>query len=238
MIEDWPVILALPLWLWLFVAPVVLAVFLFLWRRRLLPVLSRIWTVLDRVYFASGVLAAICMVGILLIIVIQMAARWTGFTFEGSTEFAGYAMAATSFFALAHALGRGAHIRVSIFLNINHFTKRWLDGFALLIAAITATYFARFAVKANFISEVLNDRTQGQDQIPELVVTLLAIFVTSPADWPSLFAQSGDQWIYTPVWIPQIAMSIGTILLALCLWDHFFRLVATGHSAIKREKVE
>ena len=236
--KDWPVILGLPLWFWLFVAPVVLTAFLFFSRRGLSPVLSRIWAVLDRVYFASGVLAAVCMVGILLIIVVQMIVRWTGFTFEGSTEFAGYAMAATSFFALAHALGRGAHIRVSIFLNINNFTKRWLDGFALLIAAITATYFARFAVKTNFISEMLNDRTQGQDQIPEFFLTLLALPVTSPADWPELFARNGGEWIYTPVWVPQIAMSAGTILLALCLWDHFIRLVVTGHSAIKKEKVE
>lgn len=236
--KDWPVILGLPLWFWLFVAPVVLAALLFFSRRALSPALSRVWIVLDRIYFASGVLAAVCMAGILLIIVVQMIARWTGFTFEGSTEFAGYAMAATSFFALAHALGRGAHIRVSIFLNINNFTKRWLDGFALLIAAITATYFSRFAVKTNFISEMLNDRTQGQDQIPEFFVTLLALPVTSPADWPELFARNGGEWIYTPVWVPQIAMSAGTILLALCLWDHFIRLVVTGHSAIKKEKVE
>ena len=236
--KDWPVILGLPLWFWLFVAPVLLAMILFLSRRRLSPVLPRVWAMLDRIYFASGVLAAVCMVGILLIIAVQMVARWSGFTFEGSTEFAGYAMAATSFFALAHALGRGAHIRVSIFLNINNFTKRWLDGFALLIAAITATYFARFAVKTNFISEILNDRTQGQDQIPEFVVTLLMLPVTSPANWPALFARESGEWIYTPVWVPQIAMSIGTILLALCLWDHFIRLIVTGHSAIKKEKVE
>ncbi|MCY4030604.1 MAG: TRAP transporter small permease subunit [Hyphomicrobiales bacterium] len=236
--KDWPVLLGLPLWFWLFVAPVVLAALLFFSRRGLSPVLPRAWAVLDRIYFVSGVLAAVCMVGILLIIVVQMIARWTGFTFEGSTEFAGYAMAATSFFALAHALGRGAHIRVSIFLNINNFTKLWLDGFALLVAAITATYFARFAVKTNFISEMLNDRTQGQDQIPEFFVTLLALPVTSPADWPELLSQNGGEWIYTPVWVPQIAMSIGTILLALCLWDHFIRLIVTGHSAIKKEKVE
>ena len=236
--KDWPAILGLPLWFWLFVAPVALAAFLFFSRRRLLPALQRAWTVLDRIYLVSGVFAAVCMVCILLVIAVQMIARWTGFTFEGSTEFAGYAMAATSFFALAHALSRGAHIRVSVFLNINDFTKRWLDGFALLVAAITATYFARFAVKTNFISEMLNDRTQGQDQIPEFVVTWLTLLATSPADWPTLFERSGGGWIYTPVWVPQIVMSVGTILLALCLWDHFIRLVVTGRSAIKKEKVE
>ncbi len=46
----------------------------------------------------SGIVAAGFMILILLIIIGQMIARWLGFTFfEGSTEFAGYAMAATSF---------------------------------------------------------------------------------------------------------------------------------------------
>ena len=40
--------------------------------------------------------------------------------FPGSTEYAGYAMAATSFFALAYTLTQGAHIRVSILLNLNN----------------------------------------------------------------------------------------------------------------------
>lgn len=72
--------------------------------------------VLDALYFAGGVLAAGFLVMILAIIVAQMAARWFGFTFPGSTDYAGYCMAAASFFAFAHALNRGAHIRVSLLL--------------------------------------------------------------------------------------------------------------------------
>ncbi|KPA21315.1 Tripartite ATP-independent periplasmic transporter, DctQ component [Shimia sp. SK013] len=40
--------------------------------------------------------------------------------------------AATSFFALCYAMTRGAHIRVSIFLNATDFLKRWLDVFAVI----------------------------------------------------------------------------------------------------------
>ena len=174
----------------------------------------------------------------LVLIVLQMAARWSGITFEGSTEFAGYAMAATSFFALAHAFGRGAHIRVSILLNLNSFTRMWLDAAAMLIAAVIATYFARYAVKTNFLSEILNDRTQGQDQIPEWFVTFLSMFATTPDGWAALWRDSSDAWIYTPVWVPQIPMSIGTILLALALWDHLVRLLVTDETAIISEIVE
>ena len=202
------------------------------------PHLERLWAVLDRLYLASGVLAAIFMVTILLLIIAQMAARWTGITFEGSTEFAGYAMAATSFFALAHAFGRGAHIRVSILLNLNSFTRMWLDAAAMLVAAVIATYFARYAVKTNFLSEMLNDRTQGQDQIPEWFVSLLSMISTAPDNWAALWQGTGDAWIYTPVWVPQIPMSIGTVLLAIALWDHLVRLLVTDETAIKSEVVE
>ena len=236
--SDWSPILGLPLWVWLFVMPTAFAVLARMQRRRMRPALKWVWRLLDRVYLASGVLAAIFMITILILIVLQMAARWSGITFEGSTEFAGYAMAATSFFALAHAFGRGAHIRVSILLNLNRFTRMWLDAAATLIAAVIATYFARYAVKTNFLSEMLNDRTQGQDQIPEWFVTFLSMFATAPDGWVALWRSSGDAWIYTPVWVPQIPMSIGTILLALALWDHLVRLLVTDQSAIISEIVE
>jgi TRAP-type C4-dicarboxylate transport system permease small subunit len=168
---------------------------------------------------------------ILSLIVAQMVARWTGYALPGTTEFAGYAMAATSFFALSHAMMRGAHIRVSIILNANKFIKKWLDIFAVFGAAVIATYFARFAVKANFFSEMLNDRTQGQDQIPEWLVKLFQLDISGAL-------AGGEKLVYTPVWIPQLAMSIGTILLALALWDTLTRLLVTGVNPIVSETVE
>lgn len=236
--DNWPSLLGLPLWFWIFIAPTLLVVAVRLNRHKIKPYLLKIWPVLDRLYVGSGILAAIFMVTILLIIVFQMLARWAGLTFEGSTEYAGYAMAATSFFALAHALSRGAHIRVSIFLNLNAFTRLWLDAAAMLIAAITATYFARYAIKTNFLSEMLNDRTQGQDQVPNWLVSLLKMFGTPPTEWAALWANTPSEWIYTPVWIPQIPMSIGTALLAIALWDYLIRLLVNDETSIKGDVVE
>ena len=73
-----------------------------------IAVFRKIWNVLDKIYLVFGLFQCF-MVSILLIIIVQMVARWTGFTFEGSTEFAGYAMAATSFL-LWHMRCRGVHI--------------------------------------------------------------------------------------------------------------------------------
>jgi len=229
--RDWSPIMGLPLWVWLFVLPSMFGVLCFIAGPRLAKPLRPIWRILDAVYFASGAIAACFMVTILGLIVLGMVARWTGVAVPGTTEFAGYAMAATSFFALCHALTRGAHIRVSIILNSTAFLKRWLDVFAVFGAAVIATYFSRYAVKTNFFSEMLNDRTQGQDQIPEWVVALFSL------DFAGVAAGS-DKLVYTPVWIPQLAMSIGTILLAIALWDTLYRMLVTGQNPIVSEAVE
>lgn len=229
--RDWSPVMGLPLWVWLFVLPSLIGVFCLIAGPRVERVLRPIWRLLDGVYVASGAIAGFFMVMILSLIVLGMVARWTSVAVPGTTEFAGYAMAATSFFALCHALARGAHIRVSIILNANDFLKKWLDLFAVFGAAVIATYFARYAVKTNFFSEVLNDRTQGQDQIPEWLVALFRL------DFAGV-AEGSTTLVYTPVWIPQLAMSAGTILLAIALWDTLYRMLVTGVNPIVSEAVE
>ena len=86
-------------------------------RDRLVTAGRLIRPVLDALYNASGVLAAIALLAILVIIVAQMVARWTAVSFPGGTDYAGYAMASASFFAFSYALNHGSHIRVSLFLQ-------------------------------------------------------------------------------------------------------------------------
>ncbi len=236
--RDFGPVWGLPLWVWLFVLPAVLIAAAWCAPSRSGRILSPVWSALDRVYAAAGVLAAVGMVTILLLIVAQMAARWSSVAFPGSTDFAGYAMASTSFFALAHALTRGAHIRVSVLLNLTAGTRFWLGAFALLVGAVTATYLARFAIKTAGFSALLNDRTQGQDMVPEWLVTSFRTLGSRPGEWVELWARSGDGWVHTPLWLPQIPMCVGSVLLAVALWDHLSRLLVTGESMIVKEAVE
>jgi len=133
-LRDWQPFLGLPLWLWLFVIPTLVALACLLVPGPAGRILRPLQRLADRIYLGSGVLAAGFMLLILLLIVAQMVARWSNLTFPGSTEYAGYAMAATSFLALPHALTRGAHIRVSIFLNISPRIGLVLDAVAMWIA--------------------------------------------------------------------------------------------------------
>lgn len=161
---------------------------------------------LDSLYLISGIIAAVAMVVMLGVICAQMVARWTGQTFPGATSYAGYCMAAASFFALAYALNSGSHIRVNLMLTALGRHRHWGELWCFAIAAILATYFARYAVKFNLLSEKLGEKSQDLDK--------------------------------TDMWIPQLSMSIGTVILAICLWDNLMRMIVAGRSNIEEESVE
>jgi TRAP-type C4-dicarboxylate transport system permease small subunit len=142
--------------------------------RRTLPVTSPVTrlgravaSALDGLYTAAGGIAAAFLVGILVIIMAQILARLFGIALPGATDYAGYCMAAASFFAFAHTFKRGAHIRVSLLLQ--HLTgrrQRALEIAALVVAGGLAWYFAWYAVRAVKISRMIHDVSQGQDATP------------------------------------------------------------------------
>jgi TRAP-type C4-dicarboxylate transport system permease small subunit len=122
---------------------------------------------LDLLYMASGVLAALCLIAILMLIVAQMVARWTGEIFPGAANYAGYSMAAASFFAFANALNRGAHIRVSLVLNAVPKRAKWfLEIWCFGIATAVMWYFTYYAYWFTFWSWKFNEVSQAQDATP------------------------------------------------------------------------
>ncbi|GHF43342.1 TRAP transporter small permease [Seohaeicola zhoushanensis] len=171
-----------------------------------MPIARVLRRLLDGLYTLGGVIAAFFLIAILVLIVLQMLARWTGQVFPGATDYAGYCMAAASFFAFAYALNHGAHIRVSLFLTALGRHRWWGEVWCFGIGAATATYFAYYAVKGTRLSLRFKELSQGLDA--------------------------------TPMWIPQLAMCIGTILLAVCFWDHLIRLLFTGSHGISEETVD
>jgi TRAP-type C4-dicarboxylate transport system permease small subunit len=132
---------------------------------------------LDFLYQASGVMAALCLIAILGLIVLQMLARWTGEVFPGAPNYAGYAMAAASFFAFVNALAHGAHIRVSILLNAVPPRVKWLlDMWCFGLGAAIAGYFTYYASTFVYWSWKFKDVSQGQDAtalwIPQSVMII------------------------------------------------------------------
>ena len=72
---------------------------------------------LDKLYDAAGYLAALFLVGTLVMVLMGIASRLLNFHVPGTDSYAGYCMAGCGFLALAHTLKRGEHIRVSLILE-------------------------------------------------------------------------------------------------------------------------
>lgn len=161
---------------------------------------------LDGLYFTGGMIGAGFLILILLIIVAQMVARWSGHVLPGSTAYAGYCMAAASFFSLAYALNHGAHIRVTLLLGKMGKYRRYGEIWCFGVATFLSGYFAWYAWQAVNVSIMINDVSQGQDA--------------------------------TPLWIPQIAMGVGTSLLFIAFVDNLYRIVILGTHGIEAETVE
>lgn len=158
---------------------------------------------LDGLYTLGLGLAAVCLVAMLCVIVMQMGARWMRITFPGSSEYAGYLMAAASFFAFAGALNAGAHIRVGLFLTALGKYRFWGELWCLAVALAASAYLARYAVKMVYWSRKLNDVSQGQDA--------------------------------TPLWIVQLPVAAGAILLCICFADNLVSLLTRGRDNIHHE---
>jgi TRAP-type C4-dicarboxylate transport system permease small subunit len=122
---------------------------------------------LDRLYDVAAVGAALCLCAMLIVIVLQMAARWSSVAFPGSTAYAGYLMAAASFLAFAQALNRGAHIRVSLLFNaLDARARYWAELWSLAIATAASVYLGYYSIKLVYWSVKLHDVGQGQDATP------------------------------------------------------------------------
>ena len=132
---------------------------------------------LDLLYDISGVAAALCLIAILALIVIQMLARWTGEVFPGAPDYAGYAMAAASFLAFANALNHGAHIRVSLLLNaLSEGPRRLVNIWCFAIGTLVAWYFVYYAYRFVYFSWKFKDISQGQDRTELWIPQSLMLF--------------------------------------------------------------
>lgn len=162
--------------------------------------------ILDRLYLVSGVAASLFLIGILLLIAAQMVARWSGFVLTGAPDYTGYCMAAASFLAMPYALNKGAHIRVSLLINVLGRYRRFGEIWCFAVGSYLAGFFAYYAIKSNIESYRFNDISQGQDA--------------------------------SPIWIPQLAMSIGIVIFAIAFVDHLIALLLIGDHNIDEEALE
>jgi TRAP-type C4-dicarboxylate transport system permease small subunit len=123
--------------------------------------------VLDRFYVALGALGALFILATLVVEVVGIAGRQLGYSMAGLDAYAGYCLAAGSFLAMAHALRRGDHIRVTLILaRLRGRVRYWMEVICLAVAAALTSYFAWFAAKLVWGSYTYNDISQNVDATP------------------------------------------------------------------------
>jgi TRAP-type C4-dicarboxylate transport system permease small subunit len=140
-------------------------------------------TPLTPLYNLFGAIGAVFILLTLLVQVTTIVGREFGVTIAGYDSYAGYFLAAGSFFALAHTLRRGDHIRVTLILSRLHGRARlWAEIFCLAVASFLSGYFAWFSIRLAWVSYTTDDISQNVDATPLWIPQLsMALGVTALA---------------------------------------------------------
>ena len=143
---------------------------------------------LNALYDAAAWVAAVMMIGVLVMVLVGIFGRQFDFYVPGTDAYAGYLMAGSGFMALAHTFKRGEHIRVTLLLqSLGGAGQRSLEIWSLLVATLLAAVMAFYSVRLSWQSHLFQDISTGNDA--------------------------------TPLWIPQVAMALGTVVLLVALFD-------------------
>lgn len=143
---------------------------------------------LDALYDGAAWAAALCMIGLLAMVLLSIVSRQLNFHVPGTDAYAGYLMAAAGFLALAHTLKKGEHIRVTLVLShLRGGARRGLEIWSLAAATALASLSAFYSIKLAWQSHTFDDISTASDA--------------------------------TPLWIPQLAMAAGTVILAIAFID-------------------
>lgn len=158
---------------------------------------------LDALYDGAAGLAALFMIGLLVMVLLSILGRQFAFHVPGTDAYAGYMMAAAGFLALAHTLKKGEHIRVTLIVSALKGARRHaLEVWALAAASLLSLLSAGYSVRLAWQSYQFHDISTASDA--------------------------------TPLWIPQIPMAAGTVILTIAFVDELVLELrgrrAAGHS--------
>ncbi|WP_382323918.1 TRAP transporter small permease [Hydrogenophaga sp. UC242_50] len=129
---------------------------------------------LDALYTGSAWLAALFMIGVLIMVLLSMLGRMFNFYIPGTDAYAGYAMAGAGFLALAHTLKSGEHIRVTLIIGkLTGGMRRGLELWSLSVAVLLSGLLAVYAWRLAWQSHVFHDISTASDATPLWIPQIL-----------------------------------------------------------------
>ncbi len=130
--------------------------------------------ILDALYLGSGWLAALFMIGVLVMVLLSIFGRLLQFYVPGTDAYAGYAMAGAGFLALAHTLKSGEHIRVTLIIGkLTGSARRGLEIWSLSVAVVLAGLLALYSWRLAWQSHQFHDISTSADATPLWIPQIL-----------------------------------------------------------------
>ena len=122
---------------------------------------------LDRLYYASGAFAALCIAAIFMLMLAQSFGREAGILIRGAEDIVAWLCAASAFFALGHTFRHGELVRVGLWLDMLGARGRWIaELFSLGLTAIFVAYMLWAVSRFVYDSWQFKEVAQGLLPIP------------------------------------------------------------------------
>jgi TRAP-type C4-dicarboxylate transport system permease small subunit len=143
---------------------------------------------LDRLYAASGALAAVCLACICVLMLAQAAGREFGLLIRGADDITSWLCAASAFFALGHTFRNGELVRVGLLIDmLKPGPRRMAEILALSVTALFVGYMTWAVSKFVYESWQFKEVSQGLIQIPIWIPQMsfalgVLIFLTAVLD--------------------------------------------------------
>ena len=145
---------------------------------------------LDRLYAASGALAAVCLAGVCVIMLAQSVGREVGVFVRGADDIAGWLTAAAAFLALGHTFRHGELVRVGLWIeSLTPRARRRAELAALSVTLLFVGAMVWAVAKFVYESWQFNEVAQGLIKIPiwipqlAFVVGVLIFFIAVLDEW-------------------------------------------------------
>ena len=122
---------------------------------------------MDRLYAASGGLAAVCLASIAVVMLAQAAMRELGMLLRGADDIVSWLCAGSAFLALGHTFRRGELVRIGLVVDrLPARVRRPVNLAALAVAVAFVGYMVYAVTRFVYESWQFNEVAQGLIQIP------------------------------------------------------------------------
>ena len=147
---------------------------------------------LDWLFSAAAALAACCVLGIFVLMIVGGVGRQLNFKVSGVNDIVAWLCAAAAFFAMAHSFKHGDFVRVTLLLEkISAPARRTFDLVCLCIAAVAVAYLTYSATAFTYESYEFAEMATGLVVIPIWIPQTTFVI----GSWLLLLAVLDELWI-------------------------------------------